>query len=166
MDFSFWDDLKWAEMIFKELKSYKNWLSFYDELEGKIEDFEVFYEFYKEGEGIEEEVDKCYDEVLVVLEDVEFCFIFNKEEDELNVILEINVGVGGIEVNDWAEMFMCMYVMWVECSGYKFLEFNKQEGDVVGIKLVFLEIQGDFVYGWFKGENGVYCLVCISFFNV
>lgn len=125
MDFSFWDDLKWAEMIFKELKSYKNWLSFYDELEGKIEDFEVFYEFYKEGEGIEEEVDKCYDEVLVVLEDVEFCFIFNKEEDELNVILEINVGVGGIEVNDWAEMFMCMYVMWVECSGYKFLEFNK-----------------------------------------
>jgi peptide chain release factor 2 len=165
MDPSFWDDPKRAETILKELKSHKNWLSLHDELEGKIEDLEVLYEFYKEGEGTEEEVDKRYDEALAALEDAEFRSTLNKEEDELNAILEINAGAGGTEANDWAEMLMRMYVMWAERSGYKLSELNKQEGDVAGIKSVSLEIQGDFAYGWLKGENGVHRLVRISPFN-
>jgi peptide chain release factor 2 len=165
MDPNFWDDPKRAETILKELKSHKNWLSLHDELEGKIEDLEVLYEFYKEGEGTEEEVDKRYDEALAALEDAEFRSTLNKEEDELNAILEINAGAGGTEANDWAEMLMRMYVMWAERSGYKLSELNKQEGDVAGIKSVSLEIQGDFAYGWIKGENGVHRLVRISPFN-
>lgn len=165
MDPSFWDDPKRAETILKELKSHKNWLSLHDELEGKIEDLEVLYEFYKEGEGTEQEVDKRYDEALAALEDAEFRSTLNKEEDELNAILEINAGAGGTEANDWAEMLMRMYVMWAERSGYKLSELNKQEGDVAGIKSVSLEIQGDFAYGWLKGENGVHRLVRISPFN-
>ncbi len=115
--------------------------------------------------GTEEEVDKRYDEALAALEDAEFRSTLNKEEDELNAILEINAGAGGTEANDWAEMLMRMYVMWAERSGYKLSELNKQEGDVAGIKSVSLEIQGDFAYGWLKGENGVHRLVRISPFN-
>lgn len=165
MDPGFWDDPKRAESILKELKSHKNWLSLHDKLESRIEDLEVLYEFYKEGEGTEEEVENRYQEALGVIEDAEFHSTLNKQEDELSAILEINAGAGGTEANDWAEMLMRMYVMWAERSGYKVSELNRQDGDVAGVKSASLEIQGDFVYGWLKGENGVHRLVRISPFN-
>ncbi|MBV6654167.1 MAG: peptide chain release factor 2 [Mameliella sp.] len=165
MDPNFWDDPKRAEAILKELKSHKNWLSLHDSIEGSIEDLEVLHEFYKEGEATEEEVDQRYKESLDAIEDAEFRSTLNKQEDELSAILEINAGAGGTEANDWAEMLMRMYVMWAERGGYKLSELNKQEGDVAGVKSVSLEIQGDFVYGWLKGENGVHRLVRISPFN-
>lgn len=165
MDPKFWDDPKRAESILKELKSHKNWLGLHDKLESRIEDLEVLYEFYKEGEGTEEEVENRYQEALGVIEDAEFHSTLNKQEDELSAILEINAGAGGTEANDWAEMLMRMYVMWAERSGYKVSELNRQDGDVAGVKSASLEIQGDFVYGWLKGENGVHRLVRISPFN-
>ena len=165
MDPNFWDDPKRAEAILKELKSHKNWLSLHDSIEGSIEDLEVLHEFYKEGEATEEEVDQRYKESLDAIEDAEFRSTLNKQEDELSAILEINAGAGGTEANDWAEMLMRMYVMWAERGGYKLSELNKPEGDVAGVKSVSLEIQGDFVYGWLKGENGVHRLVRISPFN-
>jgi peptide chain release factor 2 len=165
MDPKFWDDPKRAESILKELKSHKNWLVLHDKLESRIEDLEVLYEFYKEGEGTEEEVENRYQEALGVIEDAEFHSTLNKQEDKLSAILEINAGAGGTEANDWAQMLMRMYVMWAERSGYKVSELNRQDGDVAGIKSASLEIEGDFVYGWLKGENGVHRLVRISPFN-
>lgn len=88
------------------------------------------------------------------------------EEDVLSVVIQIIVGVGGMEVCDWVFMLMCMYLMWVEKSGYKVKEFNFQEGEVVGIKIVMLEVEGEYVFGYLKGENGIYCLVCVSFYNL
>ncbi|MEN8800310.1 MAG: peptide chain release factor-like protein, partial [Flavobacteriaceae bacterium] len=62
-------------------------------------------------------------------------------------------------------MLMRMYIMWSEKNGYKVKELNYQEGDVAGIKTVTLEIDGDFAFGWLKGENGVHRLVRISPFD-
>lgn len=42
---------------------------------------------------------------------------------------------------------------------------NFQEGDVAGVKTVTLEIEGDFAFGYLKGENGVHRLVRISPFD-
>jgi peptide chain release factor 2 len=44
-------------------------------------------------------------------------------------------------------------------------ELNYQEGDVAGIKTVTLEFEGDFAFGYLKGENGVHRLVRISPFD-
>jgi peptide chain release factor 2 len=55
--------------------------------------------------------------------------------------------------------------MYAEKNGYKVKELNFQEGDVAGIKTVTLEIEGDFAFGWLKGENGVHRLVRISPFD-
>ena len=60
---------------------------------------------------------------------------------------------------------MRMYLMWSEKQGFKIKELNHQAGDVVGIKTVTLEIEGDFAFGWLKGENGVHRLVRISPFD-
>ena len=83
----------------------------------------------------------------------------------MSCILEINAGAGGTESCDWAQMLLRMYGRWADRSGFKWSELNRQDGDVAGIKSASLEIDGAFVYGYLKGENGVHRLVRISPFN-
>jgi len=58
-----------------------------------------------------------------------------------------------------------MYLMWAEKNKYKIIELNNQPGDIAGIKTVTIQIDGDFAFGWLKGENGVHRLVRISPFD-
>ena len=162
---SFWDDSKQAEATLKTLKSHKNWIDEYEKVAGLVEDLDVLYEFYKEGEGTEAEVETRYQQALTAVEDLEFRSTLNRPEDELGVILEINAGAGGTEANDWAEMLLRMYQMWATKSGHKVTELDRQDGDAAGIKSASLEIEGDFIYGLLKSENGVHRLVRKSPFN-
>jgi peptide chain release factor 2 len=91
--------------------------------------------------------------------------MLSEEGDSLSAVLQITAGAGGTESCDWAEMLMRMYLMWAEKQGYKIKELNFQEGDVAGIKTVTLEIEGDYAFGYLKGENGVHRLVRISPFD-
>ena len=91
--------------------------------------------------------------------------MLNKKEDSMSAILQITAGAGGTESCDWAEMLMRMYLMWGEKNKYKISELNNQPGDVAGIKTVTIQIDGDFAFGWLKGENGVHRLVRISPFD-
>ncbi|MCL4167246.1 UNVERIFIED_CONTAM: hypothetical protein GTU68_041066 [Idotea baltica] len=149
----------------KTIKSHKNWVAQYKEVEAVIDDAEVLLEFQKEGEASEEEVDQKYAEAVAIVEETEFHSTLNRPEDELGAVLEINAGAGGTEACDWADMLLRMYKMWAEKNGHKLSQLNFQGGDVAGIKKVELEIKGDFVYGLLKGENGVHRLVRISPFN-
>lgn len=162
---NFWDDPAEAEKIMKDINSQKHWVDQYETVETSVEDVEVLYEFLKEGEGTEESVDARYEEALKAVEDLEFRSTLNQEEDELAAILEINAGAGGTESCDWSEMLLRMYTMWAESNGYKVRELNYQAGEVAGIKSASIEINGDFVYGMLKGENGVHRLVRVSPFN-
>ena len=162
---NFWNDSKKAEAVLKELKSHKSWLASYEKVKTKIEDTEVLYEFFKEGEGTEVEVDARYEDALEAVEDLEFRSTLNKPEDELGAVLEINSGAGGTEACDWSEMLLRMYAMWAEKKGFKVSELNRQDGDMAGIRSASIEINGDFAYGLLKGENGVHRLVRISPFN-
>jgi peptide chain release factor 2 len=165
LDPTFWNDPKRAETILKELKTHKNWVEQYRNAEAQVDDAEVLLEFQKEGEATEEEVDQKYAEALAVLEDMEFHNTLNQPEDELNVILEINAGAGGTEACDWAEMLYRMYMMWAQRKGFKFIELHRQDGDVAGLKSATIEVQGDYVFGLLKGENGVHRLVRVSPYN-
>jgi len=91
--------------------------------------------------------------------------MLSNEGDNLSAILQITAGAGGTESCDWAEMLMRMYLMWGEKNGYKLKELNNQAGDVTGVKTVTIEIQGEYSFGWLKGENGVHRLVRISPFD-
>lgn len=165
LDPNFWNDPKAAEVVMKTIKSHKHWLDSYDKVETLVDDVEVLHEFQQMGEGTEAEVDARYEQALEALEDLEFRSTLNQPEDELSAILEINAGAGGTESCDWSEMLMRMYVMWAEKSGHKVKLLNRQDGDVAGIKSVSLEIDGDFVFGLLKSENGVHRLVRVSPFN-
>lgn len=165
LDPTFWNDPKRAETILKELKGHKNWVEQYRNAEAQVDDTEVLLEFQKEGEASEEEVDQKYAEAVALIEGLEFHTTLNQPEDELNVVLEINAGAGGTEACDWAEMLYRMYMMWAQRKGFKFVELNRQDGDVAGIKSVSIEIEGEYVFGLLKGENGVHRLVRVSPYN-
>lgn len=108
---------------------------------------------------------KAFDKTLKHIERLEFKNMLSEEGDELTAVLQINAGAGGTESCDWAEMLMRMYVMWAEKHGYKVKQLDHQSGDVAGVKTVTIEIEGDYAFGWLKGENGVHRLVRISPFD-
>jgi peptide chain release factor 2 len=161
----FWNDSERAERILKELRTNKHWIENYTTVATLFDDLEVIFEFSKQGEASDEEVDLMYKTTLAAIDDLEFRSTLNRPEDELSAILEINAGAGGTEACDWANMLLRMYQMWADSHGYKFIVLNRQEGDSAGIKSVVVEIQGSFVYGLLKGENGVHRLVRVSPFN-
>jgi peptide chain release factor 2 len=125
----------------------------------------VLYDFFKEGEATEKDVDNQYDSCLTMIEDLEVRNMLRKEEDQLGAILKINSGAGGTESNDWAAMLLRMYIRWAERNNYKVKELDFQSGDEVGVKSVTIEIDGERAYGYLKSENGVHRLVRISPFN-
>ena len=137
----------------------------YDELSRQIEDLKTLYEFYKSGDATEEETELEFKSTLKKVEEIEFKNMLRSEEDRLSCVLQINAGAGGTESCDWASMLMRMYLMWAEKQNFKITELDYNGGDVAGIKSVSLQIDGDFAYGFLKGENGVHRLVRISPFD-
>lgn len=149
----------------RDLNTEKKWVQDYREAENLVDDLEVLYEFLREGESSEKDVTEKRDQALELIEDLEFKNMLSEEGDNLSAVLQITAGAGGTESCDWAEMLMRMYLMWAEKRGYKIKELNYQSGDVAGIKTVTLELEGEFAFGWLKGENGVHRLVRISPFD-
>ncbi len=147
------------------IQSKKKWVDDYQIAKNLVADLEVLIDFQKDGDIQEEEVEKHYQRTLDTIENLEFKNMLSAEGDALPAIVQITAGAGGTESCDWAAMLMRMYLMWSEKNGYKVKELNYQEGDVAGIKTVTLEIDGEFSFGWLKGENGVHRLVRISPFD-
>ncbi len=149
----------------KQLRTQKKWVEDYEHAVALADDAEVLFEFFKEGEGTQEQVDTAYKNAKESIESLEFRNMLSSEGDDLSAVLQITAGAGGTESCDWASMLMRMYLMWAEKHGFKVKELNFQPGDVAGVKTVTLEIDGDFAFGWLKGENGVHRLVRISPFD-
>lgn len=149
----------------RDIKIKKSWTTSYDQLVKEVDDLEVMYDYYKAGDATEADLTNSYSATLKQLEALEFKNMLSGSEDPYSAVLQINAGAGGTESCDWASMLMRMYIMWGEKHGYKIKELDKQDGDSAGIKSVSLEFEGEFAYGYLKGENGVHRLVRISPFD-
>ncbi|AYA35599.1 peptide chain release factor 2 [Hymenobacter oligotrophus] len=161
----FWDDSKKAEATLKELKGIKVWTDDFETAQKAVDDADVLFDFYKEGEATEPEMRAEFERAVQAVEQLEFKRMLSGEEDQLSAIIEINPGAGGTESQDWAEMLMRMYIMWGEKHGFTVREVNYQPGEGAGIKSATLEIEGQFAYGYLKSEIGVHRLVRISPFD-
>ncbi|HZF64556.1 MAG TPA: peptide chain release factor 2 [Chitinophagaceae bacterium] len=161
----FWDDNARATGILKEIKLNEYWVGLFDSVQAAVEDFAVLLEFWKEGEGSEEEVKAAYDLAIAKIEEAEFKSTLNEPEDELPAVMQINSGAGGTESQDWAEMLSRMYRMYGEKQGWSVSVLDWQEGDGAGIKTCTLQFDGSFAYGFLKAESGVHRLVRISPFD-
>jgi peptide chain release factor 2 len=149
----------------KSIRDKKSWTDAFKSACDSYADLKVLVEFFQAGEGTEEDLDRHYADTLRIVEDLEFRNMLSGEEDKFSVIVQINSGAGGTESQDWAQMLMRMYIRWGERNNYKVKELDYLEGDVAGIKSVTIEIDGDYAYGYLKGENGVHRLVRLSPFD-
>lgn len=161
----FWDDNARATAILKEIKTNTFWTDLYHATATAVEDFAVLFEFWKEGEASEEDVQMAHQSAINMLDELEFKSTLNKPEDEMPAVMTINSGAGGTESQDWAEMLLRMYTMYAEKQGFTVSEIDIQWGDGAGIKQATIEIDGPFAFGLLQSENGVHRLVRISPFD-
>lgn len=161
----FWNNPKKAEETLREIKQKKFWTGSFSNVSKQVDDLEVTYDFFKQEAATEEDVDKQYAIAVAATEELEFKNMLGEKEDALPAVLQINSGAGGTESCDWAGMLLRMYIMWGEKNGFKVTEQDRQPGDVAGIKSATLQFEGEFAYGYLKGENGVHRLVRISPFD-
>ena len=125
----------------------------------------MLYEFFKNKEIDESEINNAYEKAKESLESLEFKNMLSSEGDEMSAVIQITAGAGGTESCDWAQMISRMYLMWCEKRNFKTKELNCIDGDVAGIKSITIQIDGEYAFGWLKGENGVHRLVRISPFD-
>ncbi len=130
-----------------------------------MEDATVMLDFFQSDDASEADLKEQFELATKKVEELEFKNMLSSEEDQLNAVMQITAGAGGTESCDWAAMLMRMYIMWGEKHKFKVSEQDCQEGEVAGIKTVTIQFEGNFAYGYLKGENGVHRLVRISPFD-
>ena len=161
----FWDNAIEAEKILRENKEYQKVIDEYNDFNKRFDDLKDYYDFFKNEEITEEEMNIEINRFEKFLEKIEIKKFLNGETDKNIAILELTPGAGGTESNDWAEMLMRMYILWGENNGYKVKQLNYQKGEVAGLKSATLEFSGEYPYGYLKHETGIHRLVRISPFN-
>ncbi len=162
---NFWDDPKKAESHIAQINAKKVWTDAWQEVNTLLEDTQVLFDFFQNGDASAEEMQEQFDLCREAVENLELKNMLKNKEDQLPAVMQITAGAGGTESCDWAAMLMRMYIMWGEKNGYKVSEQDYQEGEVAGVKSVTIQFVGDFAYGYLKGENGVHRLVRISPFD-
>jgi peptide chain release factor 2 len=149
----------------KKVKGIQGWINGYNEMKTLADELELAFDFYKDELVTEQEIDEAYAKAIEELENLELKNMLREEADQLGCVLKINSGAGGTESQDWASMLMRMYMRWAEANNYKLTVVNLLEGDEAGIKSVTMQLEGDYAYGYLKGENGVHRLVRVSPYN-
>lgn len=91
--------------------------------------------------------------------------LLNEEYDGNDALLEIHMGAGGTESQDWVDMLYKMYVNYAKKKGFKVDVVTASYASDVGIKSIMFKISGNYAYGLLKNERGVHRLVRISPFD-
>ena len=149
----------------KKVKDLQKWIEGYNHVRTLSDELELAFDFYKDDLVTEAEVDEGYAKALEAVENLELKNMLRGEADQMSCVLKINSGAGGTESQDWASMLMRMYLRYAETNGYKATISTLQEGDEAGMKTCTIQIEGDYAYGYLKGENGVHRLVRVSPYN-
>jgi peptide chain release factor 2 len=128
-------------------------------------DIDTLFELSKEGENVNEEIERELKGLTARLEKLETFMLLSGENDARDAIITIHPGAGGTESQDWAEMLLRMYLRWAERNKFEVVITDRLEGEGAGIKSVTFEINGENIYGRLQSEVGVHRLVRISPFD-
>ncbi|MEE0691886.1 MAG: peptide chain release factor 2 [Lachnospiraceae bacterium] len=163
----FWDNPERSQESMKLLKSLKDDIDTYRQLEEQYEEIEMLIEMgYEENDpAVIPEIEETLTSFQNTLEDIRIKTLLSGEYDESNAIVTLHAGAGGTESCDWASMLYRMYTRWADKKGYQVEVLDYLDGDEAGIKSVTFEVNGPKAYGYLKSEKGVHRLVRISPFN-
>ena len=161
-DPSIWADAARSQPLMRDRKRVETLLAEDAALQRRMDDIAAYFDLVKEGEPVEDELQKEIQALTQYVEQLESKTMLSEETDPLNAIVVVHPGAGGTESQDWAEMLMRMYLRWGERQGYK-VDINEiQDGDEAGIKSATFTISGEYAFGLLSGETGVHRLVRIS----
>ncbi len=163
----FWEDMKKAGLVNKEIASINNKLEKYQKLEQRVKDTQDLIDLSEEMNS-EEEFESLDAEIKALEKEIgefKISTLLKGKYDANNAILTLHAGAGGTEAQDWVQMLYRMYLRYAERMGYKTREVDKLLGDDAGIKSVTFIVEGENAYGYLKAEMGVHRLVRISPFN-
>lgn len=162
----FWNDRERAQQLLRELTDLKNEVKALEELQGKVQEnlelLEVMEQLGDEEEASLRADLKALKRQLLKLKLKAF---LSGKYDGGGAFLAIHAGQGGTEACDWAQMLGRMYLRLAERKGWKVEVMDERIGEEAGIKSVTFLIEGQYVYGFLKGEKGTHRLVRLSPFN-
>jgi peptide chain release factor 2 len=149
-----------------ELKALKNRYEPWKALRAEIGDLAALYDLARE-EGEEAEapgIEAELKDLSARYEKQNIYELMGGEVDRNGCFLTIHSGAGGTEACDWSQMLYRMYLRWADRKGFAVEEVDRLEAEG-GIKSATCKIDGDYAYGYLKGESGVHRLVRISPFD-
>lgn len=163
----FWNDTDNSSKVLKQINSLKSKVEGFKKLNNELNNLLEMSELLQaeEDEELAKELLKSSYTLEKDIEKLEITTLLSGKYDNNNAILTIHPGAGGTEAQDWAEMLYRMYTRWANANGYEVKELDYLEGDEAGLKSVTFSVNGDYAYGYLKGEMGVHRLVRISPFD-
>ncbi|MBQ6845246.1 MAG: peptide chain release factor 2 [Agathobacter sp.] len=163
----FWNDPSVSQKKMQSLKSMKDDVATYSELERGYEDIETMIEMgYEENDAsLIPEIQEMLDDFVNTYESIRMKTLLSGEYDGKKAIVSLHAGAGGTESCDWAAMLFRMYSRWADKKGFTLTVLDSLDGEEAGIKSITFEVNGENAYGYLKSEKGVHRLVRISPFN-
>ena len=146
----FWDNAEVSQMKMKQLKSLKDDIETYHNLETQMVDMETMIEMgYEENDPeIVPEIQEMLDEFQASFDSIRVKTLLSGEYDGENAIIKLNAGAGGTEACDWCGMLYRMYSRWAEKKGFALEVLDYLDGDEAGVKSVTFQVNGENAYGY------------------
>jgi peptide chain release factor 2 len=162
-----WNDPKRAQELGKEKKTLDGIVGVIKKLDSELADNRDLFDMSREenDEAGLMAIEADVQQLVTLLEQLEFRRMFNNPADPSNCFLDIQAGAGGTEACDWASMLLRQYLRYAERKGFKALVEEETPGDVAGIKSATIKIEGEYAFGLLRTETGVHRLVRKSPFD-
>ncbi len=163
----FWNNAENSSKVLKEINGLKSKIEGFKKMQNELNNILEMSELLQiePDEEMAKEVLKSTLLVEKEIEKIEITTLLSGKYDNNNAIITIHPGAGGTEAQDWAEMLYRMYSRWSNAHNYELKELDYLEGDEAGLKSVTFSVNGEYAYGYLKGEMGVHRLVRISPFD-
>ncbi len=149
-----------------ELKLLRGRYEPWKRLVAEVDDLEVLLELAQseKDEGQAAEIEAVLKNLNADFEKLNIFELMPGEMDTHACFMTVHSGAGGTEACDWAQMLYRMYLRWAERRGFAVEELDMLEAEG-GLKSATVKIDGEYAYGYLKGESGIHRLVRISPFD-
>ena len=162
---NFWSDNSKAKAITKEAAAYEKILNLLFTLDTELDDLQELLTLSKDEDDVLKDIQKQVKNFEKKLEDLEEESFYSGEYDDLNAMISINAGAGGVDANDWAQILCRMYTRYFDNNNIEYTIEELSNAEEAGIKSVSITVNSYRAYATLESERGVHRLVRISPFD-
>ena len=164
-DKDFWNNPQRAQKVSIEASTIEKLISTLENLETNLSDIKELIEITGEDNLNENDFLEEINNFEEMIEEIENEALYFGEYDDLNAVITINAGAGGVDAHDWAEMLFRMYTRFLSSKDMKYQIEEISQGEEAGIKSASIRVDSYRAYATLESERGVHRLVRISPFD-